>query len=155
MAELNGISDQVKRQRNIDAIFLQKKRIETELINLRAQAQESPDKPKVRSANTENKRYECEISNYAWDQSDKFVKFFISLDGAQNAPEDNVDVKFTVNSILLKVIDVQNKDHKFEVNNLLHNIDIEKSYRKIKTNAIAIYAKKVEEGKYFLFIYQK
>lgn len=147
LAELNTISSQLKRQRNIDAISLQKKRIETEITNLRAQlASANADTPKARPVINEAKRYECEISNYAWDQSDKFVKFFIALDGVQDAPEENVQVTFTPNSIVLKVINVQNKDHKFEVKNLLDEINLESSYRKIKTNSIAIYAKKATEG---------
>lgn len=85
MAELNEISAQLKRQRNIDAISLQKKRVETEISNLRAQIQANPEQARSRPVNNEAKRYESEISNYAWDQSDKFVKFFIALDGVQNA----------------------------------------------------------------------
>lgn len=149
LAELNIISAQLKRSRNIDAVSLQKKRIETEISNLRAQlATEQTDTPKPRTGHNEAKRYECEINNYAWDQSDKFVKFFVSLDGVQTAPEENVLVAFAPNSILLKVIDVHNKDHKFEVKNLLHEINVESSYRKIKTNSVAIYAKKANEGNY-------
>ncbi|XP_031635807.1 calcyclin-binding protein [Contarinia nasturtii] len=147
LAELNQMFEQLKRPRNIDAILLQKKRIETELSNLRAQSQANPETQKVRTVNSEVKRYECDISNYAWDQSDKFVKFFIALDGVQDASEENVVVTFKPQSILLKVANVQNKDHKFEVNNLLQEIDVEKSYRKIKTNSVAIYAKKAVEGK--------
>lgn len=149
LAELNAISEQLKRPRNIDAISLQKKRVETELSNLRAQLASNtntePSKP--RPANAEPKRYECEITNYAWDQSDKFVKFFLTLDGVQDAAEENVIVTFTPNSIQLKVVNVQNKDHKFEIKHLLYDIDVEKSYRKIKTNSVAIYAKKASEGK--------
>lgn len=146
LAELNTITDRLKRPRNIDIISLQMKRIETELSNLRAQVQIQADAPKIRLANNEVKRYESEISNYAWDQSDKFVKIFINLDGVQDASEENVVVAYTPNSILLKVTNVQNKDYKFEVNSLLHEIDVGKSYRKIKTNSIAIYAKKGSEG---------
>lgn len=138
------------RPRNIDAISLQKKRIETELSNLRellmaenALGGNSAPKP----ASTETRRYESEITNYAWDQSDKFVKLFVALDGVQNASEENVRVTFTPNSILLKVADVQGKDYKFAINNLLHDIDVSTSYRKIKTNSIAIYAKKATESK--------
>lgn len=150
LAELNAISEQLKRSRNVDAISLQKKRIETELSNLRAQLEpvKQVSAKQQTAASNESKRYECEITNYAWDQSDKFVKFFIGLDGVQNSPEENVVVTFTPNSILLKVADVQSKDHKFEVKNLLHEIDVEKSYRKIKTNSVAIYAKKASEGKF-------
>lgn len=144
---MNTISEQLKRPRNIDAISIQKKRIETDISNLRAQlTTTNSETPKPRTANNEGKRYECELKNYAWDQSDKFVKFFISLDGVQDATEENVVVTFTPNSILLKVINVHNKDHKFEVKNLLHEINLEHSYRKIKTNSVAVYAKKAVEG---------
>lgn len=149
LAELNAISEKLKRPRNIDVISLQKKRIETEISNLRTQVDTNSETPKVRTVNNEVKRYECEITNYAWDQSDKFIKFFIGLDNVQNSPEENVVVTFTPNSILLKVANVQNKDYKFEVNNLLHEINVEKSYRKIKSNSIAIYAKKAIDGKLY------
>lgn len=146
------ISGQLARPRNIDAISLQKKRIETELTHLREQLNaESATSGKSSTApkpsSTDTRRYECEITNYAWDQSDKFVKLFIGLDGVQNASEENVVVTFTSNSILLKVADVQGKDYKFAINNLLHDIEVSASYRKIKTNSIAIYAKKAAESK--------
>lgn len=151
LAELDAIAGQLKRPRNIDAISLQKKRFETELSNLRelliaenAISEKSAALPKPTS--TETRRYESEITNYAWDQSDKFVKLFIGLDGVQNAPEENVVVTFTPNSILLKVADVHGKDYKFATNYLLHEIDVSASYRKIKTNSIAIYAKKAVES---------
>lgn len=143
---MDAVLGQLKRQRNIDAVSLQKKRLETEISNLRAQLALEKPVQLMSTNNTQPKRYESEITNYAWDQSDKFVKFFLSLDGAQNSSEENVLVTFTPNSIVLKAIDVQNKDYKFEVKNLLHAIDVEKSYRKIKTNSIAIYAKKAKEG---------
>lgn len=155
LAELDAIAVQLTRPRNIDAISLQKKRFETELSNLRelllaenAVSGNSAALPKPTSSET--RRYECEITNYAWDQSDKFVKLFIGLDGVQNAPEENVAVTFTPNSILLKVVDVQGKDYKFAINSLLHEIDGSASYRKIKTNSIAIYAKKAAESEYYI-----
>lgn len=151
---MDAVLGQLKRQRNIDAVSLQKKRLETELSNLRAQlASEQPEKPVSVNNDTTPKRYESEITNYAWDQSDKFVKFFLSLDGVQNSPEENVVVTFTPNSVVLKATDVQNKDYKFEVKSLLRDIDVEKSYRKVKTNSIAIYAKKAKEGISSLRIY--
>lgn len=150
MAELETFIGQAKRQRNIDALSLQKKRIETEITNLREQlAKSDASKPTSAFANSTSaqpKRYESEITSFAWDQSDKFVKFFVALDGVRPDDDAKVTVKFTANSIRLSVADVQNKDYKFEVNNLLQNIDVDKSYRKVKTNSIAIYAKKSQEG---------
>jgi len=155
LTELDSLLKHVTRQRNIDLIEIQKKRIETELVHLRQQqtaeqeAAKSNDLTGVAQASipTESKRYECEISNYAWDQNDKFIKLFVPLDGVQDAGESKVTATFTNNTILLKASDVRNKDYKFFINNLLHGIDTEKSYRKIKTNAVTIFAKKAEEKK--------
>lgn len=151
MEELQKISKELKRPHNVDFVSLQIKRIETELTNLRAQqtaeeAANSSSQPKAAST-VEQKRYECEITNYAWDQSDKFVKFFISLQGVQDVGEDNVSVEFKKNSVHLRVNNLQNRDHLFTVNNLLHDIDVEGSYRKLKQNSIVIYAKKSVESK--------
>lgn len=155
LEELNSVVERLTRQRNIDFITLQKKRVETELVNLRAQlkAEQSKDKPASSPSqnNTASKRIECEITNYAWDQSDKFIKLFVTLDNAQEAGEENVVVTFTDNSIVARIANVQNKDHRFNINNLLFAIDVEKSYRKVKTNMVAIYAKKKQEGESWPF----
>lgn len=54
-------------------------------------------------------------------------------------------VTYTPNSLQLHVRDLQGKDFGLTVNNLLHSIDVEKSYRKIKTDMVAIYLQKVED----------
>lgn len=150
LAEIETFIGQVKRQRNIDALSLQKKRIETDITTAREQIVQNESSKTtantVTNASAQSKRYESEITSYAFDQSDKFVKFFLSLDGIGPNDDAKVTATFTANSIQLKVNDVQNKDYKFEVKNLLQKIDVEKSYRKVKANSIAIYAKKIAEG---------
>lgn len=151
LAELETLVGQTQRPRNIDALSLQKKRVQTEITTLREQlAKVAPAKgvaaPAAKPA--EPKRYECEITSYAWDQSDKFVKFFISLDGITPDDDAKVTVTFEPTAILLKISDVHNKDHRFGVKHLLHELNVEKSYRKVKSNSIAIYAKKSTEGEW-------
>lgn len=91
-------------------------------------------------------RYLHELTDYGWDQSSKFVKLFITLNGVQNCAEEAVTVKYADHSLQLHVSDLNGKDFGLTVNNLLYAIDIEKSYRKLKTDMVAIYLKKVEEG---------
>lgn len=55
-------------------------------------------------------------------------------------------VNYTESSLQLHVRDLNGKDFGLSVNNLLHRIDVEKSYRKIKTDMVAIYLKKAKEG---------
>lgn len=136
------------RQKNIDALTTQKAAIEREIVATKREVErlERVAQNRASASSEAPKRFEFELTNYAWDQSDKFIKIFLSLDGVQNTTEENVIVEFTDKSITSKIAGVDNKDYKFAVNNLLFAIDVEKSYRKIKTNAIAIYAKKLEES---------
>lgn len=136
------------RQKNIDALTAQKTAIEREIAASKKEIErlERVAQNRASASSEAPKRFEFELTNYAWDQSDKFIKIFLSVDGVQNTAEENVIVEFAEKSITSKIGGVDNKDYKFAVNNLLFAIDVEKSYRKIKTNAIAIYAKKLEES---------
>lgn len=95
------------------------------------------------------KRYISELKTYAWDQSDKFVKIFVTLDGLEKDDVNvKLDCKFEEKSLNL-IIEHATKDRDFSfiVKNLLESIDVEKSYAKVKTDMVAIYMKKVAEGK--------
>lgn len=94
-------------------------------------------------------RYFSELTEYGWDQSDKFVKLFITLGGVQNLDESAVETKFTDRSLNVHVTNLHGKDYGLVINNLLEPIDVVKSYRKIKTGMIAIYLKKVNEGRHW------
>lgn len=94
------------------------------------------------------KRYISELTQYAWDQSDKFVKIFITLDNIQEIQnaDDNVTAEFTKRSLIVTVTNFKEKDYSFTVNNLLADIVVEKSYKKVKSDMIAVYLKKEKEG---------
>lgn len=94
------------------------------------------------------KRYRIELKEYAWDQSDKFIKLFVTLNEVQQVPEDNVNVEFTSNSFNVLVSNLNNKDYVFTVNHLLNEIDPAKSYRKVKSDMVAIYLAKVKSTKW-------
>lgn len=153
LKELDNVLSQLKREKNIDRLT----RVRKELSDEIAAAKKEVERLKIAKANkcdadtgATKKRFEFELTNYAFDQSDKFVKIFIALDNVQNTADENVVVDFTEKSIAVSVAGVDDKDYKFAVNNLLYKIDVGASYRKVKTNAIAIYAKKAEESKWEL-----
>lgn len=91
-------------------------------------------------------RYSVELNEYAFDQSDKFVKLFITLKDSQKLQESDVTAHFTLHSMTLTASNLNNKDYKLVIKNLLHEINIEKSYFKIKTDMLAVYLKKQKEG---------
>lgn len=69
----------------------------------------------------------------AWDQTDKFVKFYVTLQNVQQIPAENVKCIFTTKSLELYVKDLEKKDYSLRIKNLLDAIDPEKSNWKIKT----------------------
>lgn len=150
LEELKQFSEKSLRKRVQGILGVEIRKIETEIIQIRDQiaatssAAGAPVQPKPTPNQT--KRYEVELTNYGWDQSDKFIKLFVTLDGVHSAGEDDVVAIFNPSSIVVQIKGVNNKDFKLNINNLLEPIDVEKSYRKIKTNMVTVYAKKVKEG---------
>lgn len=113
------------------------RRCEKELLKLKV--------PDVKATPT---RFTCEIKNYGWDQSDKYVKLFVTLSGVQKCPLDNVVVKYNnQQDVELIVKDLENKDHKLEIKNLLNPIVAEKSFHKIKTDMLVVYMLKESPGR--------
>jgi len=155
LEELKQLSQQQFRKRVHGIIGVGIRKLETEIIEIRAEIAATsnadaaagvssvPQKP---TTSNQTKRYEVELTNYGWDQSDKFIKLFVTLDGVHGASEEDVQAVFNPSSIVLQIKGVNNKDFKLNIINLLEPIDVEKSYRKIKTNMVTIYAKKVKEG---------
>lgn len=69
----------------------------------------------------------------AWDQTGKFVKFYVTLPKVHTLAAENVHCKFTHRSLELNVFNLDDKDYVFTINNLLKPIDPEKSSWRLKT----------------------
>ncbi|KAH8362613.1 hypothetical protein KR200_004502, partial [Drosophila serrata] len=143
VAELTAFLEQAKSVRVRGVLTAAKAEAEREIVNLEMKARIAAERE---ATGTEAKRYLHELTDYGWDQSPKFVKLFITLNGVQGCTEEDVTVNYTENSMQLHVRNLNGKDFGLSVNNLLHGIDVSKSYRKIKTDMVAIYLKKAKEG---------
>lgn len=116
-------------------------------INKLQQQVENP-KPSLSTTVIEpasTKRYQIKLNNYAWDQSPKFVKFYITLQKVQSLSPDNITCNFAKRSLELHVKDLDNKDYIFTVNNLLMAINPDESHWKLKSDMILINVAKVEQ----------
>lgn len=69
----------------------------------------------------------------AWDQSSRFVKFYVSLLKVHTLEPNNIYCNFTKNSFALHVKNLENKHYTLNINKLLKDIDPEQSSWKIKT----------------------
>ncbi|XP_014437169.1 calcyclin-binding protein isoform X2 [Pelodiscus sinensis] len=133
------------RKRVYDILIAEKYKLEMEIKNLPAikikeEAMEEEKPPTV--------GYTVKINSYGWDQSDKFVKIYITLNGVQQLPAENVQVHFTERSFDLLVKNLNGKNYSMTFNNLLKPISVEGSSRKIKTDMILVLCKKKQDEKW-------
>lgn len=92
------------------------------------------------------------ITNYAWDQSDKFVKLYLTMPGVQSAPTDHVSVNYTKNSVELSTRDVGGKNYSLTIKGLLNEIDPAGSSFKQKSDSLLIMMKKVKCGESWKYL---
>uniref|UniRef100_A0A8C6SII3 Calcyclin binding protein n=1 Tax=Neogobius melanostomus TaxID=47308 RepID=A0A8C6SII3_9GOBI len=69
----------------------------------------------------------------AWDQSDKFVKIYLTLKDVHKIPSENVQVTFTERSFSVLVKELDGKNHQMNILNLLQPINEKDSYKRIYT----------------------
>ncbi|KAF2901079.1 hypothetical protein ILUMI_05135 [Ignelater luminosus] len=143
LAELEALEPQVKRQRNKNIFSVEIRKLQSEISKL--QETENTQTSAAIPTAPSTKRYQIKLNNYAWDQSQKFVKFYVTLQKVQSLLPENVTCQFTTKSLELQVKDLENKDYSFTVNNLLMPINPSESNWKIKSDMILINAAKVEQ----------
>ncbi|NXL79926.1 CYBP protein, partial [Leptocoma aspasia] len=144
LEEVKELLTNATRKRVRDVLVAEKQKLELEIKN--------QPLPKPKDVAEEEKSslggYTVKINNYGWDQSDKFVKIYISLNGVQKLPAENVQVNFTERSFDLLVKNLNGKNYTMTFNNLLKPISVEGSSRKIKTDMILVMCKKKREEKW-------
>ncbi|KAJ1074842.1 hypothetical protein K5549_019290, partial [Capra hircus] len=151
LEEVKVLLEKATRKRVRDALTAEKSKIEIEMKNKMQQ------KSQRKAELTENEKpaavvapittgYTVKISNYGWDQSDKFVKIYITLPGVHQVPAESVQVNFTERSFDLLVKNLNGKSYSMIVNNLLKPISVEGSSKKVKTDTVLILCRKKAEN---------
>jgi len=96
------------------------------------------------AAATDKKVYTVQIRTYGWDQSDKFVKLYVTVDGITAADKDKVSCSFTVRGVTLTVSDVGGKNYQLVINNLAENISPDTSSFKAKEGTVVLLLAKAQ-----------
>ncbi|KAL1491278.1 hypothetical protein ABEB36_011897 [Hypothenemus hampei] len=156
IAEIENLEKHAIRQRVKDILSIEKRKLVSEVIRLeetevKMEIPEQQPKPQPEKTTT-NIPYEVKLSNYAWDQSQKFVKFYITLPKINTVPAENVQCNFQEKSLELKVKNLENKDYVFKVTQLLHLIDPKNSTFKVKNDLILINAAKQEQDMHWTHV---
>lgn len=145
--ELNKLLSQSSRQRTKDLLTLEIRKLQTEILRLQEQTGSNEViKPSPTPTQQATKCYEVKLNNYAWDQSDKFVKIFVTLKNAHTLPTENVFAVFTDNSMELHVNGLDNRNYTLPIKNFLEKIDGSKSSWKVKTDTVVVLLAKVTTG---------
>lgn len=139
LKELQMLNQQAQRTYVKDIISNQIQKLENEIKQKELQLSSS------KSPETELKSKQlCNIKivNYGWDQSDKYVKLYVTLTKVHTIPSENIKTNFTTKSVELQVYDLENKNYIFTINNLMGKIVPDKSYSKAKTDMVVMFLKK-------------
>lgn len=147
IAEIENLETHAIRQKVKDILSIEKRKLVSEVLRLEeneAKMEITVEQPKL-PPKTTNIPYEVKLSNYAWDQSQKFVKFYITLPKVNTVPAENVQCNFQDKSLELKIKNLENKDYVFKITQLLYNIDPKSSTYKVKNDLILINAAKKED----------
>ncbi|PAA84642.1 hypothetical protein BOX15_Mlig012469g1, partial [Macrostomum lignano] len=146
LQELRELRASSQRPRVQDLLDLQIRRIETDLAAAAEAA--GGDQPAGKSAGSaasqSDRSFTTEIKTYAWDDSDKFCKLYVSegLSGVGSLGKDAVTAEFTENSVLLRVRGLNGRDRELRIPRLYDRILPDSCSFKVKSDQVLLSLRK-------------
>ncbi|XP_047224713.1 calcyclin-binding protein [Girardinichthys multiradiatus] len=141
LQELSSLLEKAERKRVQELLKQEQTKVEKELATKRQQQEQQARREADPSA-ASKAAYTVKITNYAWDQSEKFVKIYLDLKDVHKLSAESVEVNFTERSFSVLIKDLNGKNHQMTVLNLLHAIDDKNSEKKVKTDMVLVMLKK-------------
>lgn len=164
-AEIQGFLEKATRSRVKDVLALELRNIETDISREETTKEDGNGdvletdtaKPTIEGTKTNVARPVTYVQekNYAWDQSDKFMKIYAQLPDVQSLSADKITCDFTARSFKLHVHELKSKNHEWHVSNLMENIIPEESYYKVKTNSVLVMLKKNQAAKTWGYVTER
>lgn len=134
LAELRALQAGAQRGRVQQLLLVEVRKLETELLRekerLGSATGGSP--PASQATQPRSTVFRTKITDYAWDQSDKFVKLYVTLPGVHEIPSENVKSVFGTRRLELEVNALAGKNHSLLITNLMNDILPESSYHKVR-----------------------
>lgn len=163
--ELMKLETVATRSHVKDFLKFQIQRLQTELtkqqqLNLKKEPEASAEPAAANPVRTPSqhsipKTYKELIKNYGWDQSDKFMKLYVTLQGVHTLDKDAVTTCFTDHSVQMDVKGLNGKDCELTIARLAEKIDSTGSYHKVKTDSVLVMLKKKQSGKTWTYVTEK
>ncbi|XP_018023835.1 uncharacterized protein LOC108679659 isoform X2 [Hyalella azteca] len=82
------------------------------------------------------------VEDYEWNQSEKFVKIYIDIDGLEETHSKKVSSIFGEHHMSLLASDINGRNYKFILQNLREAIDIKDSKIRLKMERVVVFMKK-------------
>ncbi|KAK7864686.1 hypothetical protein R5R35_010948 [Gryllus longicercus] len=147
VAELNQLLASAERQKVKDILLIEIRKLETEITRLKEIENAKVSQAESKTNQTKpNRCYDVKLNNYAWDQSDKFVKIFVTLKNVHTLEQANISCIFTNRSMELTVRGLDNRNYILPISNLLDDLDVNKCYWKVKTDTVVVFMAKSKIG---------
>ncbi|XP_075877480.1 calcyclin-binding protein [Nelusetta ayraudi] len=147
LQELGSLAEKAERTRVRELLKQEQKKVEKEL-SVKRQQKADQARREADPSTVSKPIYTVKITNYAWDQSEKFVKIYLTLKDVHKIPLENVEISFTEGSFSVLVKDLGGKNHQMAVLNLLYPIDVKDSFKKIKSDMLLLMCKKQSTKKW-------
>ncbi|XP_064650309.1 calcyclin-binding protein-like isoform X3 [Lineus longissimus] len=156
LKELKLFLGQAQRPRVKELLQDDIKKLESE-ASAAAAASKAPEMPVVReetvaSAPQQKRLPTKKLDTYGWDQSDKFMKIYITLNGVNKLPKENIISEFTKSTFVARIEDLNGKNYELKVTRLFKDIIPGESYHKVKTDMVTIFMKKAEQSKTWAYV---
>jgi len=150
LEEFQRLSSEATRPRTKKFLASEIQRIEKEIDNLKNPSNAAATAPS--SISSAPVLPTVKITTYAWDQSEKFLKLYITVPGA--APGQDGRIRFDVQnkSVDLNADDIAGKNYFFNLKGLLHPIIADGSTFKLKKDEILLMLKKKDDGRTWTYI---
>lgn len=154
--ELKGLMEQSKRPRVLDFLVIETRRLETKLGELlkkqdEEKASNGGNVISAAPAQHQPKVYDYQVKNYSWDQSDKYVKIYLTdLKNVQSLTDLKSDFVFEpkTTSIQFTAKNLNGRNCIFAIKELAKKINPESSEFKVKTDMVVLMLKKYETEKW-------
>lgn len=100
-------------------------------------------------------KYYKDIMTYAWDQSEKYLKVYVTVNGVQKLTKENITTEFKNKSFRLRVENLDNSNYQCHVAFLFDDIVPADSYYKVKTDTVLLMLKKAQERKTWAYVTER
>lgn len=151
--EIKHLLENAVRPKVQALLTVELRKFETKLSGLleKSNTEKGKDAKLSEEATASSKSYDVPYKSYSWDQSDKFVKFYLTnLKNVQALPQpDGFQSSFQRKAVNFRICNLSGKNHVFEIKELAHAINVDKCYYKVKSDMVVIFVAKEDVGKHW------